>query len=603
VVVDTSSSPYARLRPVPLTAVTLEDGFWAPRRRLNREVILPAQHRLCEETGRIDNFRRAAGATDLPFQGRFYNDSDVYKWLEAVAWTLAGEEAPELARLADPVIAAVAAAQRADGYLNTYFSRDRAAERWTNLRDMHELYCAGHLIQATVAHHRATGDGRLLGVARRLADHICTVFGPEEAGQRPGTPGHEGIEMALVELARQTGVPRYRDQAQFFLDMRGRGLIGGGAYHQDHQPFRDLERMAGHAVRALYLNAGAADLCAETGEPALRAALDRLWHSMTARQMYISGGLGARHSGEAFGTDYELPNERAYAETCAAIGSVMWNWRMLTLEGNASYADVLETVLYNAFLAGLSLDGSAYFYENPLADSGTHRRQAWYDCACCPPNIARLLASLPGYVYSLSADGIWVHLYVQSSARLHLGDGRLVRLRQQTQYPWDGEIQIEVEGQGAFGLFLRIPAWCREGAAVHVNGQPFPGANLAGSRVEIRRTWQPGDVVHLHLPMGVRHVECHPYALENAGRVALLRGPLLYCVEAADNPSLELRDLLLPAGASFSAEFEAQTLGGVIVLRGLVQIVPPGRDWEGRLYRPVRPRTLDHYHRQAGPPH
>ena len=455
---------------------------------------------------------------------------------------------------------------------------------------MHELYCAGHLIQASLAHHRVTGDDRLLRVAQRFADHICDVFAPPEAGRHPGIPGHEEIEMALVELARETGESRYRDQARFFLDGRGQGLIGGRAYHQDHRPFRELERMAGHAVRALYLNAGAADLYADTGETALRAALDRLWQNMTTRQMYLSGGVGSRYSGESFGKDYELPNERAYAETCAAVGSVMWSWRMLALEGDARYADVLETALYNGFLTGVSLDGMAYFYQNPLADDGTHRRRSWFDCACCPTNAVRLLASLPGYLYGLSDDGIWLHLYAQGTARLGLPRGGTVRLQQSTRYPWDGEVDLQVEDRGTFGLFLRIPAWCEAGAAMQVNGQPSSGALLPGSYAQIRRTWQPGDRVHLHLPMPVRRVECHPYAVENVGQVALMRGPLLYCVEGADNPGVDPRALLLSTRALFSAEFTPDLLGGVVLLRGVAREVPPARDWEDRLYRMARPR-------------
>jgi DUF1680 family protein len=590
VLVDTSQSPHTRLRPLPLTAVALGDEFWAPRRRLSRQVTIPSQYRYCEATGRLENFRRAAGQVDLPFQGRYYNDSDVYKWLEAVAWTLAADADPALTQMADTVIAVISAAQQPDGYLNTYFSRERTAERWTNLRDMHELYCAGHLIQAAVAHRRATGSDRLFRVAHRLADHICELFGPPELGKRPGTPGHQEIEMALVELARETGKPTYRRQAQFFLDQRGHGLIGGSEYHQDHRPFRDLEQMAGHAVRAVYMNCGAADLLAETGEPSLRAALDRLWRNMTTRQIYVSGGVGSRHAGESFGRDYELPNERAYAETCAAIASVMWNWRMLALDGNARYADAMETALYNGFLVGLSLDGTSYFYQNPLANDGTHRRQEWFDCACCPPNIARLLASLPGYCYTVSAEGAWVHLYAQGSVRIPLADGRTLSLRQHTRYPWDGGVDIEVDGSGTFSLFLRIPGWCEAGASLAVNGHAFPGALEPGSYAQVHRSWQQGDTVHLDLPMPVRQVECHPYVAGNSGRIALLRGPLLYCVEGADNPDLDLRDLVLPAGATFAAEHCPDLLGGVVVLRGPARALPPDAAWESHLYRTARPQ-------------
>jgi DUF1680 family protein len=591
VVVDTSASPFARLRPVPVSAVTLAGPFWGPRLQALREVTLPSQHRLLEETGRIDNFRRAAGKVQIPFQGRFYNDSDVYKWLEAAAWALAWGPAEPVAHLADSVIAEIAAAQEPDGYLNTYFALERAVERWTDLRNKHELYCAGHLIQAAVAHQRATGSGRLLAVARHLADHICDTFGPAAEGKRPGTPGHEGIEMALVELSRETGDPRYRDQALFFLDGRGHGLIGGSPYHQDHKPFRDMDRLEGHAVRAVYLAAGAADLYTETGEPALRAALERLWQNMAARQTYVSGGLGARHEGEAFGDDYELPNARAYAETCAAIASVMWNGRMLALEADARYADALETALYNGVLAGLSLDGQAYFYANPLRDDGTHRRQPWFDCACCPPNLARLLASLPGYTYSLDDEGVWLHLYAQGAAHVRLGDGRAVGLRQHTRYPWDGEVVIEVEGEGTFDVALRLPAWCEAGASLSINGRPYDGALVPGSYIHLRRNWGVGDTVRLDLPMPARRVECHPYALENWGRVALMRGPLLYCVEGVDHPGFDLRDLVLSPEVVLSTTDRPDLLGGVVALTGQALAVPPDPDWTGRLYRTARPRA------------
>ena len=311
------------------------------------------------------------------------------------------------------------------------------------------MYCAGHLIQAAVAHFRATGTRRLLDVAVRFANHICDRFGPEEQGKQPAIDGHEEIEMALVELFRATGERRYLEQAEFFVDARGHGLLGepygrfDPSYSQDHKPFREQDEVVGHAVRALYLYSGAADLHAETGEPDLLEALERLWRNMTTKRMYVSGGLGSRHEGEAFGEDYELPSGRAYAETCAAIASVMWNWRMLMISGDARYADLMEHTLYNAVLPGVSLDGRHYFYQNPLADDGTHRRQPWFGCACCPPNVARLLASLPGYFYGVSDDTMWVHLYAEGSATLNLGD-RTVRLARRTDYPWDGNVEIEV---------------------------------------------------------------------------------------------------------------------------------------------------------------
>jgi len=605
VVVDTSAGPNAWLKPVPLTAVKLTDRFWAPRIRINRDVTVPSQYRYLEETGRLDNFRRAARKVDRPFEGIYFNDSDVYKWLEAASWVLASDPNAEaqgrrLAEVVDNVIAEVEGAQGPDGYLDTYFTFEREAERWTNLRDLHELYCAGHLIQAAVAHHRATAKTSLLRVACSVADHICSVFGPEEAGKRPGTGGHEEVELALVELARDTGHERYLQQAQFFVDVRGQGYAGGDAYHQDHLPFRDLEQMVGHAVRAVYLNAGAADVYAETGDATLLVALERMWERMTTRQMYISGGIGARYQGEAFGADYELPNGRAYAETCAAIGSVMWSWRMLALEGDARYADLIERTLYNAVLVGLSLDGQSYFYQNPLASDGAHRRQPWFGCACCPPNVARTLAALPGYFYSQSDEGIWVHLYAEGRAALSLPDGREVSLTQYTDYPWDGGVRIEVDGEGEFVLCLRVPGWCEESASLQVNGTLAEGPLVSGSYVQIRRAWQVGDVVELDLPMPVRRIEAHPYVAENAGRVALMRGPLLYCLEQVDlgltaGQTADLRDVVLPASAPFSVRHEPDLLGGVSVLEAEAMVLPPEGGWAWRLYRAACPHSAPSY--------
>ncbi len=596
--VDTSTSPYARLRPVSLRAVTLTDSFWAPRRQANRDVVLPAQFQHIQKTGRLDNFRRAAGRFDGPFVGIFFNDSDVYKWLEAASWSLATDPDPALVNMVDATIAEVGAAQGPDGYLNTYFTLDRVAERWSNLKDMHELYCAGHLFQAAVAHHRATGQDSLLRIACRYADYIDTVFGAESEGKRPGTCGHPQVEMSLIELFRDTGNEKYLRLAQFFIDIRGYGHIGGQAYHQDHRPLRELDRMIGHAVRAVYLNAGAADMYLETGESALRLALDRMWRNMVERQMYVHGGIGSRYEGEAFGHDYELPNARAYAETCAAIGSLMWNWRMLAIEGDARYADVIENTLYNAILPGISLDGQSYFYQNPLADDGGHRRQPWFGCACCPPNVARLIAALPGYLYNVSDQGIWVHFYAQNTARLPWGDGQVIELVQRTGYPWDGEIVLQIgansdEPQDELSLYVRVPGWCEQGAQLTINGQPFSGALTPGAYACLCRQWRRGDEVRLTLPMPVRAVQCHPYALENVGRVALTRGPLLYCIEQADHPGLTLSDVRLPLDQVSQiaiSSFQPDLLGGVVTLNVPAISAPLDGQWSGHLYRTASPQ-------------
>ena len=591
VVVDTSRSPNAMLRPVGVRGVTLRDAFWAPRLAVNQSTTLAAQHRLLEETGRLDNLRRVAGASDAPFVGRYFNDSDVYKWQEAASWALAYEPDPALAGLLDGTIAVVAAAQRDDGYLDSYFELERAGERWTQ-PDLHELYCAGHLFQAAVAHHRATGSRSLLDVATRLADHIRDRFGPAEEGKTPWTDGHPEVELALVELARETGERRYLDQARFFAGVRGTGVLDppyegrwSPEYHQDHLPVREQAEIVGHAVRAVYLNAGVADLCLDGDEPELRAAMDRLWASMTQRKLYVTGGIGARHDGEAFGDDYELPNATAYAETCASIGATMWAWRMLALTGEARYADLMERELYNGILSGLALDGTTYFYENPLADEGEHRRQPWFGTACCPPNLARLLPSLPGYVAATSDDSVWLHLYATSTVEATLPDGQTARLHVETSYPWDGDISIEIETAGEWTLHLRLPGWVGDGSTLEVAGEAWPGGLTPGSYVVVGRRWSAGDVVRLHLPMPVRRLSSHPRVTENAGRVALMRGPLVYCLEAVDNPGIDVRDVVLPRDAAVEAEHRPELLGGVTVLTYEGRARSTDTGWDGALYR------------------
>jgi len=585
VVVDTRQSPFVRLRPLSLDAVTIDDTFWAPRRRVNHAVTLPAQYAQLEQTGRLHNLRRAAGQEQGAFEGRFFNDSDVYKWLEAAAWVLATERDERLQAQVDDLIALIAAAQDADGYLDTYFTFARVPERWTDLAVMHELYCAGHLIQAAVAHHRALGRRDLLDVAVRLADHIVATFNPMG---RQGADGHPEIEMALVELSRDTGDERYRHQAQFFVDQRGQHppTISGKEYHQDHAPVRAQHEVVGHAVRALYLYAGMTDLYAETGEQALWEALDTLWRNLQGRKIYITGGAGARHEGEAFGDDYELPNRRAYAETCAAIAHVMWAWRLLLVTGEACYGDALETALYNGVLSGISLDGETYFYENPLADRGNHRRQPWFGTACCPPNVARLLASLPGYVYTTSDKGLWVHLYATGAATAALTDVGVVTLRQQTNYPWDGEITLTIDPPDValFSLFLRVPKWA-EGASVTVNDEVIGAPVRPGHYMEIRRQWAQGDVVRLTLPLAVRLLSSHPYVINNRDRVALVRGPLVYCVEAADHPGVDPWDLVLSTDAAWRVAREPDLLGGIMVLRTEDARARVDDGWEGQLYR------------------
>ena len=589
VVVDVSRSPHARLRPVPVDAVRFDDDLWAPKIAQVRQVMLPSQYTSLEETGRLANFRRGAGKETGEFEGFYFNDSDVYKWLEAASWVLASQTDAELDGLVDRIIEEVGAAQLPDGYLDNFYFGDRNELRWTELTRTHELYCAGHLFQAAVAHHRATGKTSLLEIATRFADLICDVFGPAEDGKRPGTDGHEEVELALVELSRETGNRRYLDQARYFLDARGHGLVGGDEYHQDHAPFRQMDSMVGHAVRAVYLNAGAADVYAETGEPALLETLERLWANMVERRMYVTGGIGARHEGEAFGADFELPNSRAYAETCAAIGSVMWGWRMLLLSGEARYADLIEHTLYNAVIPGVSLDGSAYFYMNPLESDRSYRREPWFECACCPPNVARTLASLPGYVYSTSEDGIWVHLYGANTAEIEF-DGKAIRLEQRGNYPWDEKVEIVVGTGGEFAFQMRVPAWCETGAKIAVNGEQVLTESRPGSYARIDRSWQPGDVVRLTFPIPVRLIEAHPHVDAASGRVAVMRGPILYCAEQADNPGFDLRDARLVADTEIRVQTGSGPLDGLPTLRAEAMVETPDAGWNGLLYR-TRQRT------------
>ncbi len=558
-----------------MSSVRLEDGFWQPRREVNRNVSIPSQHHQCVITGRIDNFRRAAKYPDYvakSFNGYFFNDSDVYKWLEAAAWDLAGEADfdAERVRMIDEVIADVAASQDADGYIGSYYVIDREKDRLTDF-DKHELYCGGHLIQAAIAHHRVTGSTSLLAVAQRFADWMCRTIGPAEQGKKPFIDGHEQVEMALIELYRVVGDKRYLELAQWFIDARGRSTMKCGNvtpwHFQDHVPFRQLHEMVGHAVRAVYYASGATDLLAETGEQAIRDALRKQMQSMAERRSYVSGGIGSRWHGEAFGDDYELPN-RAYAETCAAIGSVMWSWRTLLLDGDPSHADRIEWTLYNAVLPGVAFDGRHYFYQNPLEDDGKHRRCEWFGCACCPPNVARLLAQLPGYVFSVGRDGgaVYVHQYWSCSASIALA-GTTIPVVMRSSMPWEGDVELRIGAAGSFALMLRIPKWCRQKPLVSVNGERVSSDVMPGTYLAIHRSWEAGDVVKLSLPMTIERVACHPYVTHNAGRLALTRGPILYAIESADHPGVDIRELALPADAPIECEMSSDLAGGVHVLK------------------------------------
>lgn len=606
-------------RPLPLDRVRIHDRFWAPRQATNREVTLPLQYRILKETGRIDAFRLAwrPGEPDRPHQ---FWDSDVAKWIEAAGYSLATHPDPDLMARVDEVVELVAAAQQPDGYLNIYYTVVEPSKRWTNLRDMHELYCAGHLIEAAVAYYEGTGKRRLLDVMCRYADHIASVFGPGE-GQRRGYPGHEEIELALVKLYRATGVERYLRLAEFFVNERGRqphyydaeararGEDPGAyrfrdyAYNQAHLPIREQTTAEGHAVRAMYLYSGVADVAAECGDDSLMAPLERLWENVTGRRMYVTGGIGSSAHGERFTYDYDLPNATAYTETCAAIGLAFWAQRMLLLDPAGTYGDVLERALYNGILSGVSLDGRSFFYSNPLdvdrlaweaaSEAQRHEfdspeRQGWFRCACCPPNVARLLASLGAYVYGEDEETAYVHLFVGSTAYLHLG-GREVALRQETDYPWGERVRIRVQPEFSdrFTLALRLPGWCLA-PHLEVNCAPVALDGLVDrGYARLRRVWEPGDIVDLILPMPVERVRAHPRVTADAGRVALQRGPVVYCLEEPENGA-NLHALSLPEDAPLEAAYEPDLLGAVVTVRTEGERSMAGA-WGGSLYSAERP--------------
>jgi DUF1680 family protein len=607
--------PEAHTALRPTTSAAILGGFWAERRRVNAAVGIPQGPALLESAGNLLDLRLAAGTAQGAFQGDYpFMDSDVHKWLEAASWQLAQDaggpgtrERDSLREETDRIIALVAQAQEPDGYLNTWFQVTKGGRRYEDLRWGHELYCAGHLIQAAVAHHRATGTKDLLQVAVRFADHIDSVFGPGKAID--GFDGHPEVETALVELYRETGERRYLDLAAYFVDRHGHGVLGGEAYCQDRVPLRAAQTVEGHAVRQLYLLAAAADLAAETGEEALRRACERLWAAMAATKTHLTGGLGAHHDEEDFGDPYELPNERAYCETCAAVASVQWSWRMALLTGEARYSDLVERTLFNGLLAGVSLDGERWLYVNPLQVRDGHtdvggdqsaRRTRWFRCACCPPNVMRLLASLEHYLVSTDGSGLQIHQYTTGRFTGEAA-GRTLGVSAHTDYPSDGEVTLTVTATAdgtPWTLSLRVPAWC-SGFTVRIDGTAVTGPVAENGWLRLERHWSVGEQIVVTFDMAPRFVVADPRVDAVRGCVAIERGPLVYCLEQADHPGGGLDDVVVDTSQPLTVQWRPELLGGVVAVTaaGSRRDLPASGWWP---YRPLaagetepapRPRT------------
>lgn len=583
--------PDAPIEEVPFTQVRLDDAFWTPRIETNRTVSIPSAFKECEKNGRFDNFAIAGGLMKGEHRGDFsFDDTDPYKIIEGASYSLAVKYDEALDAYLDSVITLIAAAQEPDGYLTTCVTNrcERLSGWWGKSRwekiNSHELYNSGHLYEAAVAHFLATGKHSLLDVAVRNADLVCQVFGPGE-GQKHVPSGHPIVEMALAKLYKTTGNEKYLQTARYFVEETGRGTDGHrlSQYSQDHKPILQQEEIVGHAVRAGYLYSGVADVAALTGDTAYFHALCRIWENMAGKKLYITGGIGSRAQGEGFGPNYELNNHTAYCETCASIANVYWNHRMFLATGEAKYADVLERALYNGVLSGVSLDGDKFFYDNPLESMGQHERQRWFGCACCPGNITRFMASVPNYMYATQGDDIYVNLYIQSRAHLQTMTNE-VELEQTTAYPWEGKVSVRVNPahEGRFALRLRIPGWAQNAPVpsdlysftdrhgkytLTVNGKKAD-ASLTDGYATVVRNWQADDVVELTLPMDIRRVRANEAVEDDRGKLAISRGPIVYCLEGKDQADSTVFNKFIPDGTPMEATFDADLLNGVMVLTG-----------------------------------
>jgi len=579
------------IQPVTFNHVHVHDQFWAPRINVNAEITIPYVLQKCRETGRVDNFLKAAGKkapenlTEYPF-----DDSDIYKVIEGVSYALQVKPNPELEKSVDTLIQIIGEAQEPDGYLYTFRTMKPAKlhpwispKRWEKDPDLsHELYNSGHLFEAAVAHYLSTGKKSLLNIATKNADLIVKDF---LYGKAPYFPGHQVIETGLSRLYRVTGKKEYLDLAKYFLDIRGNGVVKGAQYSQSHKPVTDQHEAVGHAVRAAYMYTGMADVAALTGDASYIKAIGDIWSDVVTKKMYLTGGIGATGAGEAFGAAYQLPNMSAYAETCASIANVYWNNRMFLLHGDAKYIDVMERVLYNGMLSGIAQDGKKFFYPNPLASMGQHQRSAWFGCACCISNVTRFMPSVPGYVYAQDQNNVYVNLYMTNEANITLPSGKLT-VAQETAYPWQGNVKIMLtpEKQMNFALRVRIPGWARKEAVpgdlyrfasqndeskieIRINGKVVPYTMDKGYAV-FNRAWKKGDVVSFELPMEIEKVLANEKVKDDVGRFALQRGPIVYCLEGPDHADQTVQNIVVPQQTSFSTKYDPSFLNGVLYLNG-----------------------------------
>lgn len=601
--------------------VKVNDGFWSKKIDVIKNEVIPYQWKALNDelpntdpSHAIANVKIAAGLQTGEYYGMVFQDSDLAKWLEAVAYSLENQPDPDLEQLADSVINLLEKAQQEDGYLNTYYTIKEPNNRWINLRDNHELYCAGHLIEAAVAYYQATGKRKFLSVMCKYADYIATVFGKEE-GKLQGYPGHQEIELALVKLYNVTENEEYLNLSKYFIDQRGqqphyfreeakkRGDTkpfwwnDDLAYHQSHRPVREQTKAVGHAVRAVYMYTAMAELAKKTGDKSLLDACKTLWKNVTHQQMYITAGIGSMEFGEAFSFDYDLPNDTSYTETCASIGLVFWANSMLKVEKNAEYADVIERALYNGILSGMNLDGKKFFYVNPLEVTPAvceHRqdhhhvkpvRQKWFKCACCPPNIARLVASIGHYIYLQEDNELFINQYIGNEARFVINEEN-VTIKQTTNYPWDGKVEVTINlaSNQTFTLAFRIPGWARK-AEMTINGEKVDiQATSKDGYVYIKREWQNQDTIKLEFPMEIERIQANPKVRENAGKIALQRGPIVYCLEEVDNGN-QLHLISIPNSSNLNTTYEKDLLDGVVTITGEA-IRENDTDWNEALYLP-----------------